>query len=238
MLSRGRPSSPTRAVEVTEAIPRARQRPRVGPGRRLVGWLVAVVLLLAIGLMIWLTLAAFRVWWVAREDDRARADVIVVLGASQYDGTPSPVLEARLEHALTLYQDGVAPTIVTVGGKRPGDRFTEAQSGKAWLVNKGAKASDVVAVGAGRDTWTSMVAVDQEMEKEGWTSAVIVTDPWHSFRSREMARHLGIDATTSPTRIGPVVRERFTEVRYIVRETGAYAAFQWQRLTGTLPGVG
>jgi uncharacterized SAM-binding protein YcdF (DUF218 family) len=202
------------------------------------GWVLAVVLLFAIGIMVWLALVAFRVWWVARDDDRARTDAIVVLGASQYDGTPSPVLEARLEHALTLYQDGVAPTIITVGGKRPADRFTEAASGKAWLVDKGVKGSDVVAVGEGRDTWTSLVAVDQEMEAQGWTSAVIVTDPWHSFRSREMARHLGIEATTSPTRTGPVVQERFTEVRYVIRETGAYAAFQWQRLTGTLPDGG
>ncbi len=223
---------------MTEAIPRASQRPQLSPGRRVFRWLVAVVLLLAIGIMVWLALAAFRVWWVAREDERSRADAIVVLGASQYDGTPSPVLEARLEHALTLYQDGVAPTIITVGGKRPADRFTEAQSGKAWLVDKGVKASDVIAVGEGRDTWTSMVAVDKLMEDQGWTSAVIVTDPWHSFRSREMARHLGIQATTSPTRIGPVVQERFTEARYIIRETGAYAAFQWQRLTGTLAGQG
>ena len=104
-------------------------------------------------------------------------------------------------------------------------------------MKQGVPASDVIAVGEGTDTWNSLQAVDAVMSDKGWDSAVIVTDPWHSFRSREMARHLGIDVATSPTRSGPVVAERLTEERYVARETAAYLAFQWQRVTGALPGA-
>lgn len=219
---------------MTDAIPLPAQRRGRGSGRRLGRGLTLAVVLGLVLLLIWLASVVFRVWWVARQDDRPRSDVLVVLGASQYDGTPSPVLEARLSHALDLYEDGVAETIITVGGKLKGDRYTEAAAGRAWLVAQGVPEDAIVAVGKGSDTWTSLVAVDGVMNDEGWEDAVLVTDPWHSFRAAQMARHLGIDAATSPTRTGPVVEERLTEVHYIARETGAYVVYQWQRLTGAL----
>src|SRR6201999_3951792 len=79
----------------------------------------------------------FRVGQVARADDRDRADVVVVLGAAQYDGEPSAVLSARLDHAARLWRSGVAPTIVTVGGRRAGDAYTEAEAGQRYLVSYG-----------------------------------------------------------------------------------------------------
>jgi uncharacterized SAM-binding protein YcdF (DUF218 family) len=204
--------------------------------RRRLRWVALAVVLVLLGGFVWVASVAFQVWWVARHDDRPASDAIVVMGASQYNGTPSPVLEYRLRHAKVLYDEGVAPTIVTVGGKLEGDRFTEAEAGKAWLVAHGVPAADVVAVPSGTDTWNSLTAVDEVFEEEGWTSAVIVTDPWHSFRSRAMARDLGMDAATSPTRGGPIVQERGTEVRYVLRETGAYVSYVWQRFTGGVDG--
>ncbi len=221
---------------MTDAIP---LRP-AGAGRppsrarRTGGWAAAVAVLVIIAAVVWVGSVAFRVWWVARDDEHPRSDAIVVLGASQYDGVPSPILQARLEHALTLYGQGVAPRIITVGGKLEGDRFTEAEAGKKWLVGAGVPQSDVIAVPTGSDTWASTEAVASVMKRKGLTSAVIVTDPWHSLRAREMARHAGVTATTSPTRSGPIVRERLTELRYVARETGAYVDFQWRRLTGGL----
>ena len=202
----------------------ARPRRRV---RRLVA--LVVVALIAV-IAVWVVSVPVRVWWTARQDQRPTSDVLLVLGASQYNGKPSPVLQARLAHALELYKDGVAPRIVTVGGKRVGDRFTEAAAGKDWLVGHGVPASDVVAVERGTDTWNSMQAVDVVMDRNRWDSAVIVTDPWHSFRSREMARHLGMDAATSPTRSGPIVQQRHTELRYVLRESAAYYSWVWHRL--------
>jgi uncharacterized SAM-binding protein YcdF (DUF218 family) len=163
---------------------------------------------------------AASVWWVARGDDRTSTDALVVLGASQFDGRPSSVLEARLEHAKRLYEAGVAPVVVTVGGRREGDRFTEAEAGATYLRDRGVP--DVVPVGEGANTLQSLEAVQRLSGERGWTSVTIVTDPWHSLRSRAMARDLGLEAHTSPTRAGPSVRTRETQVRYIARETAGY----------------
>ena len=161
-------------------------------------------------------------WLAARDDDRRVSDAIVVLGAAQFDGRPSSVFTARLVHARDLWRDDVAPRIITVGGSLPGDRFTEAAAGKRWLAENGVPARRVVAVGTGDDTLTSVTAVQERMQRRGWSTAVIVTDPWHALRTSSMAAARGIDAVVSPTRRGPAVRTRETEVRYILRETLAY----------------
>jgi uncharacterized SAM-binding protein YcdF (DUF218 family) len=162
------------------------------------------------------------IWWTARQDSRPPSDAIVVLGASQYNGRPSSWFEARLDHAKKLYEQGVAARIVTVGGNQPGDEFTEAGSGRRWLIDHGVPADSVFALETGSDTLESMKAVKGLFQSEHWKSAVIVTDPWHSYRSRAMARDLGIDAATSPTRQGPAVRQRGTQITQIFRETIAY----------------
>jgi uncharacterized SAM-binding protein YcdF (DUF218 family) len=170
----------------------------------------------------------FRVWQVARTDDRSTADIVVVLGAAQYDGRPSSVLRARLDHARRLYEQSVAPMVVTVGGRRAGDLFTEGEAGRRYLIDAGLPESAVVAVETGGDTLTSLQAVAAVADERGWRSAVIVSDPWHSLRARAMARDAGLDARTSPTRRGPVVQTRETQARYILRET---AAMLYYRLT-------
>jgi uncharacterized SAM-binding protein YcdF (DUF218 family) len=185
--------------------------------RRLVALLLLAVVLVVGG-------SAARVWWVARQDDRRPSDVIAVLGASQFNGRPSSVLEARLEHAKTLYDAGVAPDVVTLGGAAPGDRFTEAAAGRTYLAGRGVP--DVVALGEGRDTLQSIRALKAAMAPRGWRTVVLVTDPWHTLRARRMASDLGIDVVASPTRRGPSVRTRSTEARYIARETAAYLYYR------------
>ncbi|HEY0813604.1 MAG TPA: YdcF family protein [Pseudonocardia sp.] len=184
-------------------------------------WLVRLVLGgLLIGVFV-VGATAFRVWEVARVDDRQPADAVVVLGAAQYDGQPSSIFAARLRHAAALYDDKLAPRIVTTGGGRPGDVFTEAEAGRRFLIKLGVPASAVIAVPVGTDTLGSLQAVAAQAERDGWSSALIVSDPWHSLRARQMARDSGLAAWTSPTRSGPVVQTRETQARYIVRETGA-----------------
>jgi vancomycin permeability regulator SanA len=170
--------------------------------------------------------SAGYVWYVARQDVRTHSDAILVLGAAQFNGTPGDVLAWRLRHALNLYHDGVAKHIVTVGGNQPGDNYTEAGSGKAWLAEHGVPSSRLVSVPTGNDTLESMVAAGREFTKLKWHTAVIVTDPPHALRSRTMARANGIQAVTSPTRSGPTVYSRDTQFHYIVRETGGYLYFQ------------
>jgi uncharacterized SAM-binding protein YcdF (DUF218 family) len=163
----------------------------------------------------------FRVWQVARIDDRDHADAVVVLGAAQYDGTPSAVLSSRLDHAARLWRDGVAPVIVTVGGRRVGDTYTEADAGRHYLTSYGIPPTAVIAIGEGRDTLESLQAVVRRATTEGWHAAVIVSDPWHSFRARTMASDLGLAVWTSPTRSGPIVQTRTIQARYIIRESAA-----------------
>jgi uncharacterized SAM-binding protein YcdF (DUF218 family) len=184
-------------------------------------WVARTVLgAIVIGLLV-VGATAFRVWEVARQDDRRPADTVVVLGAAQYDGEPSSIFAARLRHAAALFDDKLAPRIVTTGGGRPGDVYTEAEAGRRYLIKLGVPASAVVAVPVGTDTLGSLQAVAARAQQDGWGSALVVSDPWHSLRARQMARDSGLAAWTSPTRSGPVVQTRETQARYIVRETGA-----------------
>jgi vancomycin permeability regulator SanA len=164
---------------------------------------------------------AVRVWQVGRTDDRQHADTAVVLGAAQYDGRPSDVLRARLQHAKQLYDSGVVRYVVTVGGRRSGDAYTEAEAGMRWLVSEGVPKDHVLAVEEGSDTLRSLRAVAAAARPHGWHNAVIVSDPWHSLRARTMADDSGLDAWTSPTHTGPIVQSRDMELRYILRETAA-----------------
>jgi vancomycin permeability regulator SanA len=180
--------------------------------RRAVVALVLVTLVVVGG-------TAVSIWYVARGDDRPVSDVILVLGAAQYSGKPSSVLEARLEHAKKLFDQGVAPRVVTVGGSQAGDRTTEAEAGADYLRDRGV--DEVVAIGEGIDTLSSLEAATVLLDERGWENVVLVTDPWHSLRSRTMAGDVGIDAVTSPTRAGPSVRTREVQARYVARETAA-----------------
>ena len=200
--------------------------------RRLLLRGVALLLALAVAIPVFV---AGRVWYVARQDDRAPSDVILVLGTAQYDGRPSSIFTARLEHALVLYEQDVAPMVLTVGGARLGDRFTEAEAAADYLVAGGLPAGAVTAVGEGSDTLRSLQAAARVMRSQGWSSAVLVTDPWHVLRARSMARDVGIDAVGSPTRQGPAVYTRRTQLRYITRETAALLSYHALHATPTSP---
>jgi uncharacterized SAM-binding protein YcdF (DUF218 family) len=189
-------------------------------------WLIRVPAIFVLLAVVVVVGTAGMVWHTGRTDDRRPSDAIVVMGAAQYDGHPSEILAARLDHAEALWRAHVAPRIVTIGGNRPGDRFTEASAGAAYLRKHGVPDADLVQVPSGSDTLLSLRAAAVEMRNHGWKTAVLVTDPWHSLRSRQMARDLSIDAVTSPVHTGPAVRGRVTEARYIARETVAYLYYR------------
>ncbi len=189
---------------------------------------VAAALAVAVVLIVGAT--AVNIWWTARQDDRPVSDAIVVLGSAQYDGKPSPIFEARLDHALDLYSQGVAPMIITVGGRQEGDRYTEAEAGLLWLVDQGVPEEALRAVPDGVDTLRSMQLIADLFADEGLSTAVLVTDPWHALRATRMAEDAGIVTSSSPTRQGPAVQTRSTQLRYIARETAAYLFY---RLTGS-----
>ena len=182
---------------------------------------------------------ALAIWWTARQDSSSQSDAIVVLGSAQYNGVPSSIFAARLEHALELYEDGVAPVVVTVGGKAAGDQFTEAEAGRNYLADAGVPGDALLAVPEGTDTLESMRVVGAAFAERGWQHAVLVTDPWHAMRAQRMAEDAGMEAESSSTRQGPAVQTRDTQFRYILRETAAYLLY---RVTGEsvagAPGIG
>lgn len=148
----------------------------------------------------YLAVTFVQVWLAARRDGARPADAIVVLGAAQYDGSPSPVLRARLDHALELHARGLAPVVVVTGGRRPGDRFTEASVGRDYLLSKGLGAGAVRSEDRGTNTWESLAAAAAVLRGEGLTKVLLVTSPYHSLRVEHVAGEVGLDGRASPSR--------------------------------------
>lgn len=157
------------------------------------------------------------------------ADSLVVLGTAQYDGRASRQFAARLDHALKLYEAGVAKQVYTLGGKLPGDRFTEAEVGKNYLVERGVPPENVTEVGEGNDTWGSYEAV---VEKHEVGRAILVTDPNHALRAEILARQAGIDATSSPTQTSPARFPSAAWWRTLAHEQGGMIVVDVSRLLG------
>ncbi len=148
-----------------------------------------------------------QVWWVGRSDQARAVDAIVVLGVAQYDGRPSPQLQARLDHTLELLLEGASPLVITTGGNQPGDRFTEAEASANYLIQGlgiDYQATEILQENSGSTTRESLIGVRDIMQSRGLHSVLIVTDPYHSLRSRLIAQDLGLVAYVSPTRTSPL----------------------------------
>lgn len=185
---------------------------------------VALLLLLAIVPLA----ASVHVVRVANTHVTTPSDAIVVLGAAQFNGTPTPVFANRLDHARELYEAGVAPTIITVGGKQPGDAYTEAEAGRSYLIEAGVPEEHIVAVEEGSDTLTSLTPVATVLADLGLRDVTIVSDPTHMARSVAIADRLGMNAQPNGTSIGDGTN---VTAEYVSRETVGYLYFllaeQW-----------
>jgi vancomycin permeability regulator SanA len=182
---------------------------------------IAAILLIVIAVPLY----ALGVTWQAANNTLTRkGDVIVVLGAAQLNGRPGEVLEARLQEAKRIYDLGLAPHIITVGAGAPGDRTTEAASGKYWLSTNGIKSKKITALEVGRDTWVSTENYVKFMKVKKMENVIIVTDPFHCRRAMTMANDLDVVATCSPVKSGPNALENSGK-RYLIREAGAYLAY-------------
>jgi uncharacterized SAM-binding protein YcdF (DUF218 family) len=160
------------------------------PPRRL-RWLRLAALILA-ATMAWLAITAARVVHTASLEQTNRADAIVVFGAAQYSGHPSPVYRARLDHAYSLFQRGVALVIITTGGAGGDPKFSEGEVGRAHLMEHGVPERNLIAETQGHDTAESAVRVAVIMRANGLHSCVAVSDAYHVFRIRELLEHEGI----------------------------------------------
>jgi uncharacterized SAM-binding protein YcdF (DUF218 family) len=179
--------------------------------RRIIG-------LVVLGAAVVYTVALVTVLVASQQDQRVPADAIVVLGAAQYNGRPSPVLRARLDHALQLYRDGLAPRVVVTGGIGRGDTTSEALVARQYLLARGIPPTNVVAQPQGRSTEASMTAVANWLAAGRLTRVILVSDPFHMFRLRLEARRTGLEAYTSPTESSPISDNPVLELRYLAAE--------------------
>jgi uncharacterized SAM-binding protein YcdF (DUF218 family) len=164
------------------------------------------------------TVALIMVLVVSQQDQRPSVDAIVVLGAAQYNGRPSPVLRSRLNHALHLYREGHAPRIIVTGGMGRRDTTSEATVGRQFLVSHGVPAEAVVVQAQGRSTEASMTAVAEWLEQRHLRKVILVSDPFHMFRLRLEAQRTDLEAYTSPTEDSPISDNPVLELRYLFAE--------------------
>jgi uncharacterized SAM-binding protein YcdF (DUF218 family) len=179
-----------------------------------------IIVLKVLGVLLGLILIYFivtgvQVWLTARHYDPTDAQAIVVMGAAQYNGTPSPDLQARLNEALTLYHQGYSSLIVLTGSKEPGDRYTEAEAGDAYLTGDHVPTSSLVEVG-GDDTWQSLSKAAAVLKARGDTTVLIVTDGFHEDRSMAVASDLGLNPYPTPTQDSPI--KGWGSVPYYMKE--------------------
>ena len=205
-------ATPPRAVQ--PVVPRFRVPRwwRRGGWSRTAGLFLAALL---VGVLYYFVSLA-QVWRTGMSDHVRPVDAIVVMGAAQYDGRPSPQLQARLDHVVELWTDGLAPMVIVTGGNQPGDRFTEAGTSEKYLIAQGVPEAAIVGEDTGRSSWESLQNVAERADEWGVRSVILVSDPFHSLRIRLMAEELGLTAYTSATDTSPVrgwtaAKKHFTE---------------------------
>jgi uncharacterized SAM-binding protein YcdF (DUF218 family) len=178
---------------------------------------------------LWVTSAAAVLIWSNRDEARP-AQAIVVLGAAQYAGKPSPVLRARLDHALELWNRHLASLLILTGGTGLGDTTSEAAVGRTYARKRGVPDSAILVESEGRTTSESMRAVAGMLEVRGLQSALLVSDPFHMLRLRILARRFGFTPYTSPTQTSPISPNREERWKYIFSESlKAPLAFFFER---------
>ncbi len=158
-------------------------------------------------------------------DEAAPSDAIIVLGAAQWNGKPSPVLQARLDHAYELWRRKLAPAIIVTGGTGEGDRFSESQVARQYLVGRGVPPAAILMEERGRSSYESMSAASSLMIRRGWYRATVVSDPFHMLRLKRMGDDLGLRTFTSPTRTSPILPGSDAEWFYKLREVGTLAYY-------------
>jgi uncharacterized SAM-binding protein YcdF (DUF218 family) len=169
--------------------------------------------------------ATFRIWDQGQRDERRPADAIVVMGAAEYDGTPSPVFRARLDHAVSLYRAGIAPVLVVTGGKANGDRTTEAAVARDFAIAQGVPAASILVEDRGRTTLESLRTVGQMLRDRGTRDVLFVSDRTHMLRVLRMARDQGLTSFGSPTSTSPTDADVVSSADATLHELGALAFY-------------
>ncbi len=186
-------------------------------GWRLLRFVLRLVALVVIVILVYLIVTAVQVWLTSRRYEPHHASAIVVMGAAQYDGVPSPDLRARLDEAGLLWHQGYATTIMVTGSKEPGDRFTEAQASERYLTAVArVPATDILEAG-GNDSWENLADASPTLLARGDTTVLVVTDPFHEARSLAIASSLQLKPWPTPTLTSPI--HGLSSVPFFAKET-------------------
>lgn len=177
--------------------------------------ILTLLLAITLGVFGWLF---FRIITTGHLDQSDHADAIVILGAAEYDGKPSPVFRARLDHAKELYEKGIAPLIVTTGGTYPGEKKSEGEVGKKYLEEKGVPALNIIAETESLTTKQNLMRVKDLAREKNIQRIVLVSDPFHMYRATILAEDLGFTPLSSPTRTSPISQNTWLQLTYVGRE--------------------
>jgi uncharacterized SAM-binding protein YcdF (DUF218 family) len=186
--------------------------------------LAALAVILSLGLS-FMGVLCLWIYEQGSRDEATQADAIIVLGAAQWDGQPSPVLKARLDHAISLYNKGLAPSVILTGGVGEGEQLSEAEVSKNYITRSSIPDSAILTEQKGQTSLHSIRAAKQIMDECGMESAILVSDPFHMLRILKMAKDCGIQAYGSPTRTSPISKNRWVEFKYVVRECVFYLKY-------------
>ena len=197
---------------------------------RLVKWATLAVFAIVLILVLYWTYLYREIRSWAIRDEAQKAEVIVVLGAAQYNGRPSPVLKARLDHAYELYQQGFAPAIITTGGYGPDPNFSEAQVSTRYLVQRGVDMGNIITEQGSGTTYDSIQAASELLKAKGWTTALVVSDGFHLYRAKRMFSDNGITTYTSPAPNSPIEVESSQRFWHSLREVMLFSAYRWLRV--------
>jgi len=186
--------------------------------------LLCLAIFLVLPALAWAAYVALRVAAVGERDDTRPADAVVVLGTQEYSGWPSQPFSARLDHALCLYEEGLAPLVIVAGGDPDGNSFTEAAAGVRYLKYQGLPSDTVLTVG-GNNTYENLRDVKALAKQEGFESVLVVSERFHMLRSLVIANDLEIQAYVSPTSTSPRDHNPALRFYYTLREAAAYTAY-------------
>ncbi len=201
---------------------------------RVLRGLLRGLLLIAASVLAVLALVCVLILLEGRRDDAqqvgaGRVGAAVVLGAAQWNGDPSPVLRARLDHALDLYRRGQVRQVILTGGVGSGDTTSEAAAGKQYLLERGVPADALLLEETGSTTWESLRNVVPIAQANRIGAVMLVSDPFHMLRSLKIARDLGLIAYSSPTRTSPISDNLAEQARFVLREAWAYLVYLFAR---------
>jgi len=187
--------------------------------------MMRAILWMMVMIIMYLAFVTYLVSAQSKRDETRQADAAIVLGAAVWAGTPSPVLRARLDHALLLFQNKQIERIVVTGGVGRGDNMSEAEASAEYLVSKGVPAEAILLEQQGRSTYESLKTAAVLAQEANIRQVLLVSDPFHMLRSLKMAQDLGLEAYASPTLTSPISTRPLEEQFYMLREAIAYTAY-------------